>query len=127
VILQPHSPGTQQNWKGLAFPLEKIPEVIALARQILPSEITIQIPPNLISQPALLIASIEAGARDLGGISPHDEVNPDYPHPQPQKLADTLQSAGWKLIKRLPVYPQHINSLPTHLQKAISKTLILHK
>lgn len=126
VILQPHSPGNQQESKGLAFPLEKLPEVIALARQILPSEITIQIPPNLISQPALLIACIEAGARDLGGISPHDEVNPDYPHPQPQKLADILQPAGWQLIQRLPVYPQHINSLPTHLQKAISQTLILH-
>lgn len=126
VILQPHSPGNQQKSKGLAFPLEKLPEVIALARQILPSEITIQIPPNLISQPALLIACIEAGARDLGGISPHDEVNPDYPHPQPQKLADILQPAGWQLIQRLPVYPQHINSLPTHLQKAISQTLILH-
>lgn len=126
VILQPHSPGSFQESKTAAFTLEKLPEVVALARQILPSEITIQIPPNLISQPALLIACIEAGARDLGGISPHDEVNPDYPHPQPQKLADILQSAGWQLIQRLPVYPQHINSLPTQLQKAISQTLILH-
>lgn len=127
VILQPHSPGSFQKNTGLAFPHEKLPEVIALARQILPSEITIQIPPNLINQPALLIACIEAGARDLGGIGPWDEVNPDYPHPHHQKLADILQPAGWQLIQRLPVYPQYINSLPPHLQKAISQTLILHK
>ncbi|MCT7951615.1 7,8-didemethyl-8-hydroxy-5-deazariboflavin synthase subunit CofG [Ancylothrix sp. C2] len=127
VILQPYSPGTNEEYKLSAFPIKKLPEIIALARQILPSEITIQIPPNLISQPALLIACIEAGARDLGGIGPWDEVNPDYPHPPHQKLADILQTAGWQLVQRLPVYPQHINTLPSHLQKAISQTLNLHK
>jgi len=126
VILQPYSPGNHEQLKTLAFPLKKLPEIIALARQILPSEIVIQIPPNLVSQPALLLACIEAGARDLGGIGPTDEVNPDYPHLHHQKLADILQSAGWELVQRLPVYPQYINSLPTNLQKAISKTLILH-
>ena len=37
VILQPHSPGNQQSWDGEVFDATKMPEVIAIARSILPS------------------------------------------------------------------------------------------
>lgn len=113
VILQPHSPGQQQPWAGPGFPIEKLPDVVASARRILPANITLQIPPNLIDTD-LLIACLEAGAGDLGGIGPQDHVNPDYPHDQ--TLANRLAQAGWQLTPRLPVYPQYDPWLPSHLQ-----------
>jgi 7,8-didemethyl-8-hydroxy-5-deazariboflavin synthase len=106
VILQPHSPGSQQSFDAPPFDPHQLPEVIAKARQILPIDITIQIPPNLIQDQEWLLACIAAGARDLGGISPKDEVNPDYPHLQEQALREILQLGGWELVPRLPVYPQ---------------------
>jgi FO synthase subunit 1 len=119
VILQPHSPGQRQALQGKPFQSEQLVEVVAIARQILPLDITLQIPPNLVATPHLLLACIEAGARDLGGISPKDEVNPDYPHPTAQQLAATLASANWHLNPRLPIYPQYDTWLPAHLQQRV--------
>ncbi len=107
VILQPYSPGQQELWAGDRFNSTELIKTVALARQILPPEITIQIPPNLIREPEVLIACLEAGARDLGGIGPVDEVNPDYPHLKVNSLETVLQPQGWQLVPRLPVYPQH--------------------
>lgn len=119
VILQPHSPGHQQSLDAPAFNPDQLPEVIAQARFILPADITIQIPPNLVPDANWLIACLEAGARDLGGIGPKDEVNPDYPHPNYQDLTKVLTPAGWNLVPRLPIYPQYDKSLPQRLQRAI--------
>jgi FO synthase subunit 1 len=127
VILQPHSPGTQQIWDAPAFDPDQLPEVIATARQILPSTITLQIPPNLVPQTigakasVPLLACLDAGARDLGGIGPKDEVNPDYPHPHAQKLKEIIEPAGWQLVPRLPVYPQHDSWLPPRLQTVVQR------
>jgi FO synthase subunit 1 len=121
VILQPHSPGNQQSWDGEVFDSTKMPEVIAIARSILPSEIRLQIPPNLVAQPDILLACLEAGARDLGGIGPRDEVNPDYPHLQHQTLTEILAASGWQLVQRLPVYPQYDKWLPQTLQTAVKQ------
>lgn len=120
VILQPHSPGSTQAWSGQPFPLEKLVNAVTIARQILPADIVLQIPPNLVSTP-LLIDCLEAGARDLGGISPKDEVNPDYPHPHDKKLAPALAQAGWQLLPRLPIYPQHDRWLPANLRSAVEQ------
>jgi FO synthase subunit 1 len=127
VILQPHSPGTQPAWDAPAFDPHQLPEVIATARQILPSTITLQIPPNLVPQTlgakasVPLLACLDAGARDLGGIGPKDEVNPDYPHPPAQKLREILEPAGWQLVPRLPVYPQYDSWLPPRLQTVVQR------
>jgi FO synthase subunit 1 len=110
VILQPHSPGQQQSFDAPAFDPSQLPEVVARAREILPSAIAIQISPNLIPDSQVLLDCLEAGASDLGGISPKDEVNPDYPHPRYQSLAEILEPAGWQLVPRLPVYPQYYSS-----------------
>lgn len=118
VILQPHSPGQQQTWTGAEFATEKLLKVIALARRILPASITLQIPPNLI-EGDLLVACLEAGARDLGGIGPEDHVNPDYPHPRDEALTQKLAEAGWQLIPRLPVYPQYDTWLSQPLQTLV--------
>jgi FO synthase subunit 1 len=127
VILQPHSPGSQQSWDAPAFNPHRLPEVIATARQILPSDIRLQIPPNLVPDPNWLLACLDAGARDLGGIGPKDEVNPDYPHPDYQTLAEILEPAGWQLEPRLPVYPQYDSWLSVELQAAVEQWRIAIK
>ncbi len=119
VILQPYSPGSQESFAGLGFEITKLPSVIQLARQILPDDITIQIPPNLISRSDLLLACLAAGARDLGGIVPKDEVNPDYDHPELSALTALLASNGWELSPRLPVYPVYEQTLSKSLQAHI--------
>ncbi|MBD2139695.1 7,8-didemethyl-8-hydroxy-5-deazariboflavin synthase subunit CofG [Anabaena sp. FACHB-1237] len=122
VILQPHSPGAEQSFDGLAFNPDHLPEVISQAREILPPDITIQIPPNLVKDDHWLLACLDAGARDLGGIGPKDEVNPNYPHLQVESLRNILQPAGWKLVPRLPVYPQFYDSLSDKLEAALSNS-----
>lgn len=121
VILQPHSPGTQQSWDAPAFDCDQMPEVIATARRILPPDIAIQIPPNLVPDSNWLLACLDAGARDLGGIGPKDEVNPDYPHPDAEKLREILEPAGWELLPRLPVYSQYDSWLSVKLQRAVEQ------
>ncbi|BAU66985.1 Radical SAM domain protein [Stanieria sp. NIES-3757] len=119
VILQPHSLGNQQVISTTSFSLERLPEVIARSREILPDSITIQIPPNLVVEPNLLLECLDAGARDLGGISPKDEVNPDYPHLTAEYLQSVLETAGWELVPRLPIYPQYYSWLSLPLQKLV--------
>ncbi|WP_309739119.1 7,8-didemethyl-8-hydroxy-5-deazariboflavin synthase subunit CofG [Chamaesiphon sp. OTE_20_metabat_361] len=119
VILQPYSPGSQESLAGLGFDILKLPRVIQLARQILPADITIQIPPNLIPNPDLLLACLAAGAKDLGGIVPKDEVNPDYHHLQLANLSALLANAGYELQRRLPVYPNREHYLSERLKAKI--------
>ncbi|NJK28001.1 MAG: 7,8-didemethyl-8-hydroxy-5-deazariboflavin synthase subunit CofG [Coleofasciculaceae cyanobacterium SM2_3_26] len=119
VILQPHSPGDRQVWQGSGFDLRSLPEVVALAREILPPDITLQIPPNLVDDPQWLLACLEAGARDLGGISPRDEVNPDYPHPSDRTLDVMLTTYQWQLTPRLPLYPQYDEWLEGDVRQAV--------
>ncbi len=127
VILQPHSPGSQQTFEAEGFDLNQLPEVITRAREILPSDITIQIPPNLVidrgghQQQIPLLACLQAGARDLGGIGPKDEVNPDYPHPDAEQLKEILAPAGWELVPRLPVYPQYTSWLSPRLRGLVEQ------
>lgn len=116
VILQPYSPGNQEILNASAFDPHLLPEIIARTRDILPTDITIQIPPNLVKEPSWLLDCLDAGARDLGGIGPKDEVNPDYPHPEYEKLTEILSPAGWELVARLPVYPQYDSWLSDELE-----------
>lgn len=119
VILQPHSLGNQQALSTSSFALAQLPEVIAKSRVILPDSIAIQIPPNLVVEPNLLLECLDAGARDLGGISPKDEVNPDYPHLNAEYLQSVLETAGWELVPRLPIYPQYYAWLSSPLLKLV--------
>ena len=123
VILQPHSPGSHQKWQGEGFDLARLPEVVAIARRILPDAIAIQVPPNLIYHPHLLLACLDAGARDLGGLGPTDEVNPDYPHPTAAALRTILEPKGWTLIERLPVYAHYRSWLTPELNSRIDAVL----
>ncbi|PSN18453.1 7,8-didemethyl-8-hydroxy-5-deazariboflavin synthase subunit CofG [filamentous cyanobacterium CCP5] len=118
VILQPHSPGQRQAETGASFSPDQLIQAIHLARAHLPSDVTIQIPPNLVNAEQLR-ACLTAGARDLGGIGPMDEVNPDYPHPTAADLAIAIGSK-WTLQPRLPVYPHHENWLGGQVRSRVA-------
>ena len=77
---------------------------IRMAREILPTEIAIQIPPNLIDASVL----IACGVDDLGGVSPLtiDYVNPEHPWPALEELKTIVGDA--ELRERLCIYPQFI-------------------
>lgn len=119
VIIQPYSSGSRQLWEGETFSLGLLPEAVAMAREMLPPTVTLQIPPNLVALPDILFACLEAGARDLGGIGPRDEVNPDYPHPHDRALEKLLARAGWELLPRLPVYDRYDGWLSPRLRDIV--------
>ncbi len=77
---------------------------ITLAREILPPEVAVQIPPNLADAAYL----IDCGVDDLGGISPLtiDYVNPEHPWPQIEELRALIGNAVLK--ERLCIYPRFI-------------------
>lgn len=80
-------------------------DAIALARLILPDDVSIQAPPNLSDDFGSLIA---AGINDWGGVSPvtADHVNPERPWPALDRLAEVTEGAGHTLAPRLTIYPQ---------------------
>ncbi|MHB8118455.1 MAG: 7,8-didemethyl-8-hydroxy-5-deazariboflavin synthase subunit CofG [Methanothrix sp.] len=105
VIIQPLDPKP-----GTALVNAPRPEIMDLcrtveaAREILSSEVAIQVPPNLVNPRPL----IRAGATDLGGISAVtvDGINPDRPWPDEEELHKSL--SDYKMRERLPVYPRFI-------------------
>lgn len=116
VILQPHSPGQRQLFPGDACDSAAFLATVELARDILPDSISLQIPPNLAREPALLRHCLAAGVTDLGGLVPLDEVNPDYEHHRLEQLTSLLGGWGYELKPRLPVYPQYIDGLSPRLR-----------
>lgn len=118
VILQPHSPGQRQLEAGQALDESALIRAVHVAKDYLPSDIVVQIPPNLVTHGGLL-ACLTAGARDLGGISPIDEVNPDYDHPTPESLRAAIAPSGWQLQPRLPLYLQYDSWLPEPLRPLV--------
>lgn len=79
-------------------------ETIRLARDVLPEEVAVQIPPNLADAASLLACGVD----DLGGVSPLtiDYVNPEHPWPQVQELKRLVGDAT--LQERLCIYPRFI-------------------
>lgn len=120
VILQPHSPGQKQTDNISAYSPQKLVQVITLARAILPQDITLQIPPNLVPNFSDLLACLAAGVKDLGGIVPIDEVNPDYHHQSVNQLSQLLEENGYLLQPRFPVYPTYFSWLNGDLQQRLS-------
>jgi len=105
-IVQPYRPGSRDTWApSTRFNLEELPAAVSLARSRLPPDVVVQVPPNLVAQrPDVLRACLEAGARDLGGVSPRDEVNPNYSFPSVDDLAAQLNEWGFNLVPRRAVH-----------------------
>ncbi|MDD4497427.1 MAG: 7,8-didemethyl-8-hydroxy-5-deazariboflavin synthase CofG [Methanosarcinaceae archaeon] len=105
VIIQNFAPkpGTlMEGWPGPTK--EEMTDTVALARQLLPEDISVQVAPNLIDPKTL----IEKGVTDLGGLSPItiDWINPEAAWPAVEELQARL--GGTLLRERLPIYPQYI-------------------
>jgi 7,8-didemethyl-8-hydroxy-5-deazariboflavin synthase CofG subunit len=101
VILQPYSPAGDKHARTspTGFDIRHLPSVIRQARALLPDNVAVQVPPNLVLGLArregadMLRAQLLAGATDLGGVSPHDEVNPAYPFPVSDRLRSMVEDA----------------------------------
>jgi FO synthase subunit 1 len=108
VIIQPLDPKTGTPLAEAKRPsADELCAVVKMAKAILPDSVAVQVPPNLVDPKRLL----DAGANDLGGISPvtSDWINPDRPWPELEALAEELDGPnGYSLQERLPVYPRFI-------------------
>ena len=82
-------------------------DAIKLACMILPPDIHVQAPPNLVDDAAWLLS---AGIDDFGGISPitADHVNPERPWPHIEDLRAVVQVSGQALVPRLTVHPSYV-------------------
>jgi len=82
-------------------------EALALARLILPPEVSVQAPPNLSDAFSVLL---DAGVDDWGGVSPitADHVNPERPWPHLDRLRSETEAAGFALAPRLTVHPRYV-------------------
>ncbi|MGH7640705.1 MAG: 7,8-didemethyl-8-hydroxy-5-deazariboflavin synthase subunit CofH [Candidatus Dormibacteria bacterium] len=111
VIVQNFIPKPNTPMAGHPAPTgEEILAAVRLAREILPEEVAVQVPPNLNFEtwPAL----VEAGALDLGGISlDGDSVSPQFAWPKEGDLAEKARSLGLRLQERLPVYQESLADL----------------
>ncbi len=119
VILQPHQPGQRQAQTRAPCHGTTLGKAITIAKKILPKDIAIQIPPNLIRSDDALIECLHLGACDLGGIGIIDEVNPDYLHRSYEETVELLHTQSMSLEPRLPIYERYDSWLPERLQKAV--------
>ena len=104
VIVQNFVPKPHIRMAGVTPPTpEEMVRVIRMAREVLPADVSIQAPPNLTDHLGQLV---DAGAEDIGGISPvtQDYINPECAWP----TLDELRARGLRLRQRLPVYPKYV-------------------
>jgi 7,8-didemethyl-8-hydroxy-5-deazariboflavin synthase CofG subunit len=105
-----------QNFRAKpGIPMQDCPEpalgemlrTAAVARLLMP-QVNIQVPPNL-SAP-YYDELLEAGINDWGGVSPltPDFINPEKPWPHLEQLRLRTESRGFRLVQRLPVYPEFL-------------------
>lgn len=108
VILQNFAPqeGTGMAGAPTIAPAEYC-ETVRLAREVLPAEVAVQVPPNLADAGLL----VRCGADDLGGISPCsiDHINPDHPWPAIEELQRAL-GPDVLLVERLCIHPRYVEA-----------------
>lgn len=97
---------------------EDLVDAIALARSILPSDVHLQAPPNLIDDAGMLI---DAGVDDFGGVSPVtiDHVNPERPWPSLESLRRLAAEHERELAPRLTVYPEFVRDADTWIDEGL--------
>ncbi|HII92956.1 MAG TPA: 7,8-didemethyl-8-hydroxy-5-deazariboflavin synthase CofG [Methanosarcina sp.] len=108
VIIQNFAPKPGTLMENFPAPsIEEMTDTICLARQILPSDIAVQVAPNLVDPKAL----IAKGVTDLGGISPLtiDWINPEAEWPDVKDLQRKLNPI--LLRERLPIYPGYVKKM----------------
>ncbi len=82
---------------------EAVADTLRLASEILPDDISVQIPPNLANASELLAFGVD----DLGGVSPVtiDYINPEHPWPALDALKEI--AAGYTVQERLCIYDHY--------------------
>lgn len=118
VIVQPVS--NNERWRSGSPDLDTMRRTVAMARAVLPEEVSVQVPPNLAPVRELL----DCGVDDLGGVSPitDDHINPDYAWPALRELEAIAKEAGVPLEERLPVHDRYIDEgwLSERIRREIS-------
>lgn len=96
---------------------------IAAARLILPPEVSIQAPPNLM--PESYGRYLDAGINDWGGVSPVtvDHINPERAWPKIAELAAVSAERGFTLKERLAVYPRFLENPDRYLAPRVKAAL----
>ena len=110
IIIQNFQPQKGTRMADFSPPsVELMEKILIVARHILPEEVSIQIPPNLVK--GYEHRFLKAGMSDWGGISSisSDYINPDHTWPSQAELKQITEEAGYYMHKRLPVYPRYIN------------------
>jgi FO synthase subunit 1 len=105
VIIQNFCPKEGTPMGGATSPtLDEMCVTIAMARDLLPHSVAVQIPPNLTDVATL----ISCGVDDLGGVSPltPDYINPEHPWPELERIQGIV--GGAQLRERLCIYPRFI-------------------
>ncbi|GGL27429.1 7,8-didemethyl-8-hydroxy-5-deazariboflavin synthase subunit CofG [Halarchaeum grantii] len=106
VIVQPVS--DNERWHEGSPSLATMRRAVAMARDVLPDSVSVQVPPNLFDAREV----VDCGVDDLGGVSPvtDDHVNPDYAWPALRELEAVAEHAGVPLAERLPTYERFLES-----------------
>lgn len=104
-------------------PKDDVIRTVAMARGLLPAEISVQAPPNL--NAGAIEALLDAGLNDFGGISPvtPDFINPLHPWPQLKSLAARCEAAGFELRPRLPVYRRFVERADKFIDPALARAV----
>ena len=100
---------------------------IAVARLLMPEDVSVQAPPNL--NPHALDQLLAAGINDFGGVSPvtADHVNPEAPWPLLQTLSLACEAAGKALAPRLPIYPRYAHDAQRWLAPTMRASVLAHQ
>lgn len=104
IIIQNFCPKPGTEMAGVpGATLETVADTLCLAAEILPEDISVQIPPNLADAGRLL----SYGVDDLGGVSPVtiDYINPEHPWPALDELKTIAK--GYDVCERLCVYEKY--------------------
>ena len=125
VIVQPFHPKPSTRMRAVS-PIsdEETAAWVALARGILGPHMNLQAPPNL--APSVLELLLRSGLNDWGGVSPLtvDFINPEAPWPTLRELRRRTESAGQKLVERLPVYPEFLIEKPDFLDRGMREVTL---
>ncbi len=112
-----------QNFRakaGTAMALHREPDMtemlrtLAVARLMLPSDVSLQAPPNLNEQ---FEDYLDAGINDWGGVSPltADHINPERAWPAVDEISFRTKQKGMHLVERLTTYPSYLNQSARYL------------
>ncbi len=109
VIVQNFTARPRMRLRNQPEPEElELAHAVALARLILPAEVSVQAPPNLNPKRTELL--IRSGVNDFGGISgvSPDYINPSHPWPGVETLAAECAARGFRLRPRSPLYDSYL-------------------